>query len=263
MVGWAGEADRAVAGPGETDRAVAGPVKWTERWIARAQRKADLRAERFLRHEEGVRAGTEPPSLLDRMETQTTLFQERLETRGMVQRAYANERRINNHWPLAGRPHDVPPGLADAWRTWVDGPVRGPDGVRVAIWVRFGGQDLPFRDPPDDRARVRWQEFADGGKVYTVCVRRMPAGPALRFCFFATETSARWYAVELARVVRQVGITALRPADIFPERPRSARSERVLAAEIIGVRPGSGHNGLRWLPRHARAGWRRVRTGRR
>jgi hypothetical protein len=34
---------------------VAGPVTWTERWIARAQRKADLRAERFRRHEEGVR----------------------------------------------------------------------------------------------------------------------------------------------------------------------------------------------------------------
>jgi len=53
---------------------VAGPVKWAERWIARAQRKADLRAERFLRHEEGARAGTEPPSLLDRMESRNTLF---------------------------------------------------------------------------------------------------------------------------------------------------------------------------------------------
>ena len=149
-------------------------MKWPERWIARAQRKADLRAERFLRHEEGVRAGTEPPSLLDRMESWNTLFLERFET----------------------------------------------------------------------------------------CVRRMPAGPARRFCSFATETSARWYAVELARQVRQAGITALRPADIFPERPRSARSERVLAAEIIGVSRGSGH-GLLWLPRHARAHWRQVRTGRR
>jgi hypothetical protein len=53
---------------------VAGPVKWTERWIARAQRKADLRAERFRRHEEGMRAGTEPPSLLDRMESRITLL---------------------------------------------------------------------------------------------------------------------------------------------------------------------------------------------
>jgi len=64
---------------------VAGPVKWTERWIARAQRKADLRAERFRRHEEGMRAGTEPPSLLDRMESRITLFQERLTTSGMLQ----------------------------------------------------------------------------------------------------------------------------------------------------------------------------------
>ncbi len=67
-------------------------MKWTERWIARAQRKADLRAERFLRHEEGVRAGTEPPSLLDRMESWNTLFLERFETWGVLERAYAHER---------------------------------------------------------------------------------------------------------------------------------------------------------------------------
>lgn len=242
---------------------MAGPVKWTERWIARAQRKADLRAERFLRHEEGVRAGTEPPSLLDRMESRTTLFTERFGTRGVLEQAYANERRINGNWPLAARPCDTSPGLADAWRTWVmDGPVRGPDRVQVTIWVRSAGQDLPFHDPPDDQARPTWQELAESWKVYTVCIRRMPAGPALRFCSFATETSARWYAVELARMVRHVGITGLRPSDIFPERPRPARSERVLAEEIIGVRRESGH-GLLWLPRHARARWRQVRTGRR
>jgi hypothetical protein len=237
-------------------------VKWTERWIARAQRKADLRAERFLRHEEGVRAGTEPPSLLDRMESQTTLFMERFETRGILEQAYANERRINDHWPSAARPYDKSPGLADAWRTWVaDGPVRGPDGVVVSIWVRSAGQELPFHDPPGDQARVAWQELAESRKVYTVCVRRTDAGPARGFCSFITETSARWYAVELARMVRAVGITGMGPADVFPERLRSARSERVLAEEIIGVR-GSGH-GLLWLPRRGRARWRQVRTGRR
>jgi hypothetical protein len=241
---------------------VAGPVKWTERWIARAQRKADLRAERFLRHQKGVRAGTEPPSLLDRLDSQTTLFIERHETWSVLEQAYANERRINGHWPLAAGPYEASPGLADAWRAWVDGPVRGPDGIQVTIWVRSAGQDLPFRDPPDDQARLTWQELAESRTVYTVCVRRMPAGPARSFCSFTTEMSARWYAVELARTVRQAGITALRPSDIFPERLRSARSERVLAEEIIGVRRGSGH-GLLWLPRHARARWRQVRTGRR
>jgi hypothetical protein len=35
---------------------------------------------------------------------------------------------------------------------------------------------------------------------------------------FAIEMSARWYAVGLAKQVREVGITALRPADI-PVRP--------------------------------------------
>jgi len=33
--------------------------------MARAQRKAGLRDERFNRHQEGVRAGTEPPGFLD------------------------------------------------------------------------------------------------------------------------------------------------------------------------------------------------------
>jgi len=241
---------------------VAGPVKWTEQWIARAQRKSDLRAERFRRHEEGVRAGAEPPSLLDRMESRAALFQERLETQGILQQAYANERRFNGNWLLAARPYDAPPDLAGAWRTWVtDGPVCGPDGVEVTIWVRSAGQDLPFREQPADQARVTWREIAESRKAYTVCIRRMPAGPTQSFCSFATEASARWYAVELARTVRQAGFTGLRPADIFPERRRSVRSERILAAEIMGVSRGSGH-GLRRLPQRARARWRQVRTGR-
>jgi len=147
-------------------------VKWTEWWIARAQRKADLRAERFLRHEEGVRAGTEPPSLLDRMESWSMLSRERSATRGLVDRAYANERRLNGNWPSAARPSGVSPGLAEAWRTWVtDGPVRGPDGVQVTIWVQSAGRDLPFRDPPGDQARLTWPELAEG---WTVCTGGYP-----------------------------------------------------------------------------------------
>jgi len=240
---------------------VAGPVKWTERWIARAQRKADLRDARFRRHEDGVRAGTEPPSLMDRMESWNALCKERSRTRIMVSWAQANERRISRHWPLAAQSYGA--SLADAWRTWVtDGPVRGPDGVEVTIWVRYADQDLPFHDPPDDQAWPTWQELAGSRAVYTVCVRRMPPGHVLSFCSFATETSARWYAVELARTVRQAGITGMRPSDIFPERPRPGRREGILAAEIIGVRSGSGH-GLLQLPQRARARWRQARTGRR
>jgi hypothetical protein len=237
----------------------AGPVKWTERWIARAQRKADLRAERFRRHEEGVRTGTEPPSLLERMESRITLSQERSRTSSLLAQAYANERLINGDWPQAGDS----PGLADAWRTWVrDGPVCGPDGVKVTIWVRSAGRDLPFHDPPADQAVVTWEELAESRTAYTVCVRRMPAGPTRNFCSFATETSARWYAVDLARTVRQAGFTGLRPWDLLPERSRPARSERVVANEIIGVSHRSDHASLRLLPR-APARWRRVRIGRR
>jgi hypothetical protein len=75
---------------------VAGLVKWTERWIARAQRQADLRAERFLRHEEGVRAGTEPPS-----------FRERMESSGTLNRGPFTGRYVNSDWPLDARPDDA------------------------------------------------------------------------------------------------------------------------------------------------------------
>ena len=110
-------------------------------------------------------------------------------------------------------------------------------------------------------ALVTWQELTESRKAYTVYVRCMPAGPPQPFCSFATETSARWYAVELARTVRQTGITGLRPHDPLPERFRPARSERVLAAEIAGASRGSGH-GLGRLPQRVRARWRQVRTGR-
>lgn len=238
---------------------MAGPVTWTERWIARAQRKADLRAERFRRHEEGVRAGTEPPGLLDRMESWITVFGERSRTSALLARAYANERLVNGNWPLAARPDDGSPGLAEAWRTWVmDGPVRGPDGVEITIWVRSACEDLPFHDPPADQAGVTWEDRAESRTAYTVCVRRKPAGPARDFCSFATEISARWYAVELARTVRHAGFTGLRPWDLLPERSRPARSERIVASEIIAL----SHGSLR-LSQRARARWRRIRTGKR
>jgi hypothetical protein len=81
-------------------------------------------------------------------------------------------------------------------------------------------------------------------------------GPARNFCSFATETSARWYAVELARTVRQAGFTGLRPWDLLPERSRPARSERILAKKITGVGDESGYAPLR-LRQRARVRWRR------
>ena len=238
----------------------AGLAKWTERWIARAQRKADLRAERFLRHQEGMRAGTEPPGILDRMQARITFRTERFETWAVLSRAYAHERQFNGNWPAAARPDGD--SLADAWHIWVSGgPVCGPDGVTVTIWVRYAGQDLPFGDPVDDPAPMTWRDLAEIRKVYTVCARRMPAGPAWRFCSFATETSARWYAVELARTVRQAGITGLEPSDIFPERHRPGHRDRVLAEEIIGVRSSPGH-GPPGLSQRARARWYQLRASR-
>lgn len=229
-----------------------GPVRWTERWIARAQRKADLRAARFLRHEDRVRAGTEPLSFL-----------ERIESRDM---------RVPHPAPRGDAGLDRLPGLrsydaslrvADAWLTWVrNGPVRGPDGVRVAIWIRSAGQDTPGRNPPDGHPQLRRPEPQGIPGSYTVCLRRMPAGQAEEIASFTHQTSARWYAVELARQVHQVGITSLRPAGILPAAPVPAtRLDEVMTDAVLGVGGVLVHGVLR-LPRRARARWRQVRTGR-
>jgi hypothetical protein len=205
-----------------------------------------------------VHAGTEPPNFIERLESSMTLSGERLRTRVSFHAACANERLINPNWPQAAGPYDTSLGLADAWRTWVtDRPVRGPDGVAVTIWIRCDDNDLPFHDPPYDRAGVTWQELAESQKTYTVCVRRTPAGPTQYFSSFATETSARWYAVELAQAVRQSGIVWLRPSDILPDRSRPPRFERILASEITGVNRDWSHRSLR-LSQRARARWRQV-----
>jgi hypothetical protein len=100
--------------------------------MARAQRKADLRDERFGRHQEGVRAGREPPGFLDR-----------LESSGVLDPANSRyvPRYVNADWPLDARPDEASLRLADAWLTWVGhGPVAGPDGVAVRIWIQSDGQ---------------------------------------------------------------------------------------------------------------------------
>jgi hypothetical protein len=160
---------------------------------------------------------------------------------------------------LDARPDEASLRLADAWLTWVgDGPVAGPDGGEVRIWIRSAGHDLPFRYTTGGQGWVRRRDLAASGNDYTVCIRRMPAGRTRAIRTFAFEMSARWYAVGLAQKVREVGITALRPADI-PAGPRPAAGlDHVLAEGIYRAGRGFG-----WLPRRVRAQWRRARTGRR
>lgn len=161
------------------------------------------------------------------------------------------------------RPDDASLRLAHEWLTWVGrGPICGPDGVEVTIWVRSAGRDLPFHYPPGDQAWLTRAELLASRNGYTVCIRRMPAGAAESIRSFAIETSARWYAVGLAKQVRDAGITALRPADIPVTPLPTAGLNEVLAGGIIAVSMHLGH-GLLWLPQRARARWRRVRTGRR
>jgi len=155
--------------------------------------------------------------------------------------------------------------LAAGWLTWVKGgPACGPDGVEVAIWIRFWGRDLPYRYAPADQARRTPPARPASHSGYTVCLRRTPGGPVESIRSFPDEASARWYAAELARQVRQAGITALRPALIHPDGPRRpvAGVEDIWAETLVGVGSRLVH-GFLWPPRRARAYWRRLRTGRR
>jgi hypothetical protein len=153
--------------------------------------------------------------------------------------------------------------LLNAWLTWVGrGLICGPDGVDVTVWVRSAGQDLPFDYTPGDQAWLTRAELLASRNGYTVCIRRMPAEAAESIRSFAIETSARWYAVGLAKQVREVGITALRPADIPVRPPPTAGIDEILMDGIVTTSVHLGR-GLLWLPQRARGGWRRVRTGRR
>jgi hypothetical protein len=229
------------------------PVKWTERWIARAQRKADQRAKRFLLHQERVREGAESPGFLERLESRHTLA---------VERHFA-PRYINADWPTDRHPYDASLHLVDAWLTWVEnGPIRGPDDVEVAIWIRCGGQDLPFRYRAGDQAWLKRQQFSANHGSYTVCLRRIPVGHVQTIRSFAIETNARWYAIGLAMQVRQAGITALRPASIPVPNRRTPGLEDMTAEALVGVGI-QVVNGVLWPARRTRAGWRRLRTGRR
>lgn len=228
-------------------------MKWTERWIARAQRKADLRAERFRRHEEGVRTGTEPLSFMERAEAWNPFVPRSMRTADQARPGQRLNRR-----EAVPRP-DASLRLATAWLTWVrNGPICGPDGIEVAIWIRYAGQDLPFRHPPDDQAQP---ELPAGPGEYTVCLRRMPAGPVQSIRSFAFEANARWYAVGLARQVRQAGLKELRPARIPAGPPPASGLEEIMGEAIVGAAGGMVH-GVLWLPLQARARWRQIRTGR-
>jgi hypothetical protein len=138
--------------------------------MARAQRKAALRDERFRRHQDGVRAGTESPGFLDR-----------LESSGVLDPANPRHfpRYVNADWPLDARPDEASLRLASAWLTWVGhGPVAGPDGVAVRIWIRSADQDLPFGYTPGDQEWGRRRDIAASGNNYTALrPADIPAGP--------------------------------------------------------------------------------------
>lgn len=92
-----------------------GSVKWTERWIARAQRKADARDERYCRRQ----AGEIPPGPAD----------------GLIARRQATFDRRQAQRDAALRRYPELTSYGEAHRLLDRGaPFRGPDGVEVAVW---------------------------------------------------------------------------------------------------------------------------------
>jgi hypothetical protein len=206
-------------------RSAAEPVKWTERRIARAQRKSDLRAERFLRHEEAVRAGTEPPNLMGRLESSMTLSGERLSTQASFQIACANERLINPDWPSAPPQYDASLGSRKPSR-----PTPSASAARLLA--------LPSNTAclPPRRARAGTRSSSPGpcgnpaspGCGRLTCCRTGPARPA-RNAFWRPRSPAR----AADRVTARSG---------YPSGPAHAGGRYEQAADEIAVAGSGLHN---------------------
>jgi hypothetical protein len=182
-------------------------VKWTERWIARAQRKADARDERYRRRQ----AGKIPPSLADGLiARRQATFDRRQAQRDAVLRRYPELTSYDEAHRLLHR----------------GAPFRGPDGVEVAVWhavsskVWMGWPALPSRWR---RSRVEWL-FAMAGYFVSLPLKPMPfreirsayaytmSGPPVRVVrhFPSYEEEAVLYAALLAKRVQAGGVEALR-----------------------------------------------------
>jgi hypothetical protein len=189
-------------------------VKWAERWIARAQRKADARDERYRR---SLQAGEIPPGLFEGLAArrQAAFDQRRAQSRDQ-------SRAILRRYPeLASyaEASQLVPRHGESFR--------GPDGVEVSVWhaagdpIWPGWPELPSRW---HRSRKEWL-FAMAGycvslplkllllrshEMYTARAETMSGPPVSVTRDFPTYGEAVLYAALLAKEVQAGGVEALR-----------------------------------------------------
>lgn len=183
-------------------------MKWTERWIARAQRKADARDERYRRRQ----AGEIPPSLTDRLAArrQVTFDQQRAQRQAILRlypelASYAEARKLLRH---------------------SGGSFRGPDGVEVCVWARADGPVWPGWPALPSRwrrSRMEWL-FAIAGycvslplkllllkshEIHRACAYTMSGPPVWVARAFPSSEEAILYAARLAKRVQTGGVETL------------------------------------------------------
>lgn len=173
-----------------------------QRWIQRAQRKADERDARYRRHEAGMRAGQIPPGLMD----------------GLIAHQQAvNDRRDASYTALLSQGRQLS-ALCDNDNLMI----RGPDGVAVYLVFQKGPIYHVPLPGPSSRWRTR-RRFAAVGYYASVPYRFLmfrrscvawaytmsepPASVSRQFPdFFEAES----YFIDLARRIRAEGVKALR-----------------------------------------------------
>jgi hypothetical protein len=184
-------------------------MKWTERWIARAQRKADARDERYRRSQ----AGEIPYSPLD----------------GLAARRQAafDQQRARRQAVLGRYPELASYTEAHNLLRRDGGSFRGPDGVEVCVWHAAGDQIWPgWPALPSrwHRSRKEWL-FAMAGygvslplkilllkshEMHRACAYTMSGPPVWIDRAFPSSEEAVLYAALLAKRVQTGGVEALR-----------------------------------------------------
>lgn len=185
-------------------------MKWTERWIARAQRKADARDQRYRARQ----PGEIPFGLLEGVAArrQATFDLQRAQRQAIL-RLYPELASYTEAYNLVPRNGG--------------GSFRGPDGVEVCVWRAVGDQVWPgWPELPSrwHRSRKEWL-FAVAGycvslpvkllllrshEMYRACAETASGPPVWVARDFSSREEAVLYAALLAKQVQAGGVEALR-----------------------------------------------------
>lgn len=185
-------------------------MKWTERWIARAQRKADARDERYRRRQ----AGKLPPSLIDGLAARRQATIDRREAPRQLRQE------VLSRYPEFASYREASDLLLSDW------PFRGPDRVEVSVWHAPSGFGPSWPELPSrwHRSRREWL-FAVAGYCVSLPLKLMllesyevhgayaytMSGPPVWVARpFPTSWEALLYAALLVKRVQAGGVEALR-----------------------------------------------------